>query len=68
MQPPHGHHAPSFGILQPSHFHCKSAYCPWITMLVAYGIHSFVVQMYKGLGVGWATSLLGFISIALLPV
>jgi hypothetical protein len=28
----------------------------------------FSIQMYTGLGVGWATSLLGFVSLALLPV
>ena len=28
----------------------------------------FTVQMYEGMGIGWATSLLGFISLALLPV
>ncbi|KAL1852048.1 hypothetical protein Daus18300_012330 [Diaporthe australafricana] len=28
----------------------------------------FTVQMYQNLGVGWATSLLGFIAVALLPV
>lgn len=28
----------------------------------------FTVQMYKALGIGWATSLLGFVSIVLLPI
>jgi hypothetical protein len=28
----------------------------------------FTVQMYEGMGIGWATSLLGFLSLALLPV
>lgn len=28
----------------------------------------FIVQMYEGLGVGWATSLLGFVSLALTPI
>ncbi|KIX00893.1 uncharacterized protein Z518_09958 [Rhinocladiella mackenziei CBS 650.93] len=28
----------------------------------------FTVQMYRGMGVGWATSLLGFVTIALLPI
>jgi len=28
----------------------------------------FTVQMYRGLGVAWATSLLGFVTIALLPI
>lgn len=28
----------------------------------------FTIQMYQNLGVGWATSLLGFIAVALLPV
>jgi hypothetical protein len=28
----------------------------------------FTVQMYKRLGIGWATSLLGFVTVALLPI
>jgi hypothetical protein len=28
----------------------------------------FAVQMYKGLGIGWATSLLGFVQLALTPI
>jgi hypothetical protein len=28
----------------------------------------FTIQMYKALGVGWATSLLGFVTVALLPI
>ncbi|KAE9375192.1 MFS multidrug transporter-like protein [Stipitochalara longipes BDJ] len=28
----------------------------------------FTIQMYKGLGIGWATSLLGFVTVALMPV
>lgn len=28
----------------------------------------FITQMYKGLGIGWASSLLGFISLALVPI
>lgn len=28
----------------------------------------FIVQMYEGLGIGWATSLLGFVSLACLPI
>ncbi|EXJ60034.1 hypothetical protein A1O7_04183 [Cladophialophora yegresii CBS 114405] len=28
----------------------------------------FTVQMYRGLGVAWATSLLGFVTLALLPI
>jgi len=28
----------------------------------------FAIQMYEGLGVGWATSLLGFISLLLVPI
>ncbi|OQV08629.1 hypothetical protein CLAIMM_12870 [Cladophialophora immunda] len=28
----------------------------------------FTVQMYRGMGVAWATSLLGFVTIALLPI
>lgn len=28
----------------------------------------FIVQMYSGLGIGWATSLLGFVSLALTPI
>ena len=28
----------------------------------------FTVQMYVALGVGWATSLLGFVTVALLPI
>lgn len=28
----------------------------------------FIVQMYGGLGIGWATSLLGFVSLACLPI
>ena len=28
----------------------------------------FVVQMYEGLGTGWATSLLGFVSLAMTPI
>jgi hypothetical protein len=28
----------------------------------------FTVQMYKALGIGWATSLLGFVTVALLPI
>lgn len=28
----------------------------------------FIVQMYEGLGIGWATSLLGFVSLALTPI
>ncbi|KAF2787092.1 MFS general substrate transporter [Melanomma pulvis-pyrius CBS 109.77] len=28
----------------------------------------FTVQMYQALGVGWATSLLGFLSVAMLPI
>jgi multidrug resistance protein len=28
----------------------------------------FIVQMYEGLGVGWASSLLGFVSLAMMPV
>jgi hypothetical protein len=28
----------------------------------------FTFQMYQRLGVGWATSLLGFISVAMLPI
>ncbi|KAH6704295.1 major facilitator superfamily domain-containing protein [Leptodontidium sp. MPI-SDFR-AT-0119] len=28
----------------------------------------FTLQMYENLGIGWATSLLGFISVALLPI
>ncbi|KND85793.1 Polyamine transporter 4 [Tolypocladium ophioglossoides CBS 100239] len=28
----------------------------------------FTIQMYRALGIGWATSLLGFVSLALLPI
>ena len=28
----------------------------------------FTLQMYRALGVGWATSLLGFVTVALLPI
>ncbi|KAL5413800.1 hypothetical protein PMIN06_009394 [Paraphaeosphaeria minitans] len=28
----------------------------------------FTIQMYEGLGIGWATSLLGFLSILMLPI
>lgn len=28
----------------------------------------FIVQMYKGLGIGWASSLLGFVSLLLTPI
>lgn len=28
----------------------------------------FIVQMYEGLGIGWATSLLGFLQLALTPI
>lgn len=28
----------------------------------------FALQMYKKLGIAWATSLLGFVSVALLPI
>ncbi|KAF2832692.1 MFS multidrug transporter-like protein [Ophiobolus disseminans] len=28
----------------------------------------FTVQMYQGLGIGWATSLLGFVAVLLLPI
>ena len=28
----------------------------------------FTFQMYEGLGIAWATSLLGFVSLALLPI
>jgi hypothetical protein len=28
----------------------------------------FTIQMYEGMGIGWATSLLGFVSLALIPV
>lgn len=28
----------------------------------------FIVQMYRALGIGWASSLLGFVAIALIPV
>ncbi|KAF1812119.1 MFS general substrate transporter [Eremomyces bilateralis CBS 781.70] len=28
----------------------------------------FIVQMYTSLGIGWATSLLGFISVAMMPI
>ena len=28
----------------------------------------FTFQMYKGLGIAWATSLLGFVSVAMLPI
>lgn len=28
----------------------------------------FTLQMYKNLGIDWATSLLGFISVALIPI
>lgn len=28
----------------------------------------FAVQMFRGLGVGWATSLLGFLELALTPI
>ncbi|QIX01081.1 hypothetical protein AMS68_006598 [Peltaster fructicola] len=28
----------------------------------------FVVQMYRALGIGWATSLLGFITVAMMPI
>lgn len=28
----------------------------------------FTLQMYRGMGIGWATSLLGFIAVALMPV
>jgi hypothetical protein len=28
----------------------------------------FTVQMYQGMGIGWATSLLGFLSLAMLPI
>ena len=28
----------------------------------------FTLQMYSNLGIGWATSLLGFITVALLPI
>lgn len=28
----------------------------------------FIVQMYKGLGIGWATSLLGFVTLACTPI
>jgi hypothetical protein len=28
----------------------------------------FTLQMYRGMGIGWATSLLGFVAVALMPV
>lgn len=28
----------------------------------------FAVQMYEGLGSGWASSLLGFVAVALMPI
>lgn len=28
----------------------------------------FTLQMYENLGIGWATSLLGFIAVAMLPI
>lgn len=28
----------------------------------------FTVQMYKGLGVGWATTLLAFLALAMIPI
>ncbi|USW50641.1 Putative major facilitator superfamily, MFS transporter superfamily [Septoria linicola] len=32
------------------------------------GFPLFIVQMYSSLGIGWATSLLGFVSLALTPI
>ena len=34
----------------------------------AFSFPLFIVQVYEALGVGWATSLLGFIFVALVPV
>ncbi|EQB57074.1 major facilitator superfamily transporter [Colletotrichum gloeosporioides Cg-14] len=36
--------------------------------LLAGAFPLFVVQMYRNLGIGWASSLLGFIALALMPV
>ncbi|GAB0138427.1 hypothetical protein EsDP_00006662 [Epichloe bromicola] len=46
-----------------------SAPC-WATMFMmdAAAFPSFALQMYKALGVGWATSLLGFIAVAMAPI
>lgn len=32
------------------------------------GFPLFITQMYKSLGIGWASSLLAFISLALVPI
>lgn len=42
--------------------------CTFIRYLAAFAFPLFVIQMYEGLGVGWATSLLGFVALALVPV
>lgn len=38
------------------------------TCFQAFGFPLFIVQVYEALGVGWATSLLGFVGVALMPV
>lgn len=40
----------------------------FLRYLAAFAFPLFVLQMYEGLGVGWATSLLGFVSVTLLPI
>ena len=42
--------------------------CTFLRYLAAFAFPLFVVQMYEALGVGWATSLLAFIAVALVPV
>lgn len=40
----------------------------FLRYLAAFAFPLFVLQMYEALGVGWATSLLGFISLTLMPI
>jgi len=40
----------------------------FLRYLAAFAFPLFILQMYEALGVGWATSLLGFVSIMLMPI
>ena len=40
----------------------------FLRYLAAFAFPLFVLQMYEALGVGWATSLLGFVSAVLMPI
>ena len=41
---------------------------PFLRSLAGAGFPLFATQMYHTLGVDWATSLLGFLTIAMIPV